>query len=578
MAKRVEVIKATKRAGQQKDAPRTAKLRVAAYARVSSDKDEQENSFDNQVAQWNDVIDKNPNYEKVDVYTDEGISGTSVKKRDGFQRMMADARAGKIDLILCKSISRFARNTRDFLQATRELKSLNVDVYFDNEHMDMLDARNEIIFTILSSIAQEESHHTSENVRWTFEKLMREGRPFVNTKRFLGYDKNEDKTQLVINEEEAKTIRYIYNLYDGGMGCNKIAQKLAKEGYKTAAGNTTWYTSTVIGILKNEKYAGDLFLQKTFTVDFLTHERKKNEGERDEYRFFDAHPAIITKEQWNRVQEKLEASASRFRGEDKDPSKYARQYPLSGMLLCAKCGTSYKRRLWNSKSPTARRYLFQCEHYSTISPESEPCDNKAVSEALTKQACCDIINKLYLGNSKIFAKVSKIIKSALSAEELEAQKTKIEAKKLTLSRKMDEVAQQRLSAETAEAKDAVDDRYYRLKAQYSQLDARLKGIDDREIRSHGAKSRLDKMLTMLSKDKLTPDMLTKDIVSAFFYRIFVTGKNEIVFVINATHTMDLKALIANRADVVALDPIYESEVEKPDPIKKAKLKFRVVTI
>lgn len=578
MAKKVEVIEADEQSAQESTASTLNVKRVAAYVRVSTKSEEQENSFKNQEAQWRKSIEEHEGYQLVDVYEDEGISGTSTKKRTDFQRMIADARAGKIDLILCKSISRFSRNILDSLKISRELKAIGVEVYFDNERLSTMKAESEFTFTVLGLMAQEESRHISENVNWTFLSKMKAGIPFLNATRFLGYDKNEDGTELVINEEQAKTVRYIYDLYQAGEGCGAIAKKLQNEGYENGIHRTKWYPSTVLEILRNEKYVGDLVLQKTFTVDFLTHERKKNTGQKRRFYIKDAHPAIISREQWNDVQLKLAENAARFRGSNKDTSKYASKYPLSGMLICAECGNTYKRRLWNSTALSARKFLFQCNHYSTITPDSEPCHNKPVSEALTEQACCEAINKLYFGKSKVFAKISKIVKSALSSEKLSAQMRKIEQEKLDLSRRMDDLALQRLKAEGIDTKKIIDDHWDSLRIQYSQLDMRLKAVEEREINSENAKDRMDKMLNILDQKKLTPEMLTRDIIQAFFYRIIVTGKNELVFVINATHTMDLKAFVEARSKIVALKPIYQSEIEGPDPIKKAKMKFRVVTI
>ncbi len=579
MAKKVKIIAATKGIGRQSRGPSSAKLlRVAAYARVSSSSDEQENSFANQVAKWNEVIDSNPDYVKVKIYTDEGISGTSINRREGFQEMMEDAKAGLIDRILCKSISRFSRNVLDTIKIIRDLKSIGVEVCFDNEHLSSFDPKSEFIFTILGSIAQEESRHISENVRWTFEKEMENGTPFVNTTRFLGYDKSEDKTKLIVNEEQAKTVRRIFDLYDAGEGCSKICRILREEGVKNGAGSTGWYPSNILQILKNEKYVGDLLLQKTYTTDFLGHKRRKNTGERQQYELKDAHEAIIGRDQWDRVQARLAENAARYRGGNGDPSKYANKYPLSGMLICAKCGNTYKRRLWNSTSPTCSKNLFQCNHYSTISQANSHCDNKPVSEALAEQACCEVINKLFLGSTKAFVKVSNIVKTTLSADKLKAQRAKIDEKKMDLSRRMDELARQRLAAEGMDTKKVIDDYWDTLRTQYDQLDRSLKDIQEREASSSSAKNRLDQMLKILSKKELTPEMLTKDIIETFIFRIFVTGKNDLVFVVNATHTMNLDALIAERSKVVNLAPIYQAKITKADPVKKATISYKVVCI
>ena len=256
--------------------------RTAAYCRVSTDSEEQSTSFDNQVEEWTKRILENPQYQLVKIYSDEGISGTSAKNRDGFNQMIEDAKAGKIDLILCKSISRFARNTVLTIQTIRELKAIGVEVYFDNERMSTFDEKTEFMLSIISSMAQEESRHISENVKWTFQKMMKEGKAIITTSRFLGYTKGENDT-LVIVPEEAEIVKLIYTMYDQGCGIYEIRRELIKRGYKTITGNTYWHLSTLQSILRNEKYKGDLLLQKTFTVDYLTHKAIKNQGQVPSY-------------------------------------------------------------------------------------------------------------------------------------------------------------------------------------------------------------------------------------------------------------------------------------------------------
>lgn len=230
-----------------KEANMTLMRNVGAYCRVSTDSDEQLNSYDQQVEEWTKRILDNPSYRLVKIYADAGISGTSIKGRDGFKEMLDDARRGKLDLILVKSISRFARNTVLTISTIRELKELGVEVYFDNEHMSTFDPKNEFMFSIMSSMAQEESRHISENVKWTFQKMMKEGKPFVNCTRFLGYKKDE-QGNLVIVPEEAEIVKYIFELYDQGYGPAAIEKKLEARHYKTAAGKPYWYASTINGI------------------------------------------------------------------------------------------------------------------------------------------------------------------------------------------------------------------------------------------------------------------------------------------------------------------------------------------
>lgn len=251
------------------------KRRVAAYARVSTDSDEQLSSYEAQVDFYTRHIKSNPEWEFVAVYTDEGVTGTNTKKREGFNRMVEDALAGKIDLILTKSISRFARNTVDTLTTIRSLKEKGIEVYFEKENIYTLDAKGEVMLTIMSSLAQEESRSISENVIWGKRRSMEEGKVSLAYSRFLGYEKGPDGI-LQIVEEEAKIIRKIYSLFLEGRTVRSIADQLTSEGIRTPAGKTQWSVSTIMSILQNEKYKGDALLQKTYTVDFLSKTDRKS--------------------------------------------------------------------------------------------------------------------------------------------------------------------------------------------------------------------------------------------------------------------------------------------------------------
>ena len=252
--------------------------KVAAYARVSTDQDAQQNSYEAQISYYTEYIKGKPEWEFVKVYADEGITGTSTKKRSGFQEMIKDAEDGKIDLILTKSISRFARNTVDSLSVTRQLKAHNVGVYFEKENIDSLDPRSELIFTILSSIAQEESRSISENVRWGQKRSMEAGNVHLPWSSFLGYEKGPDGLPKIV-PEQAKIVKEIYRLFLEGKTLRQIARTLEERGVKSPTNSDKWYSETIKSILSNEKYKGDARLQKTYTVDFLSKEIRVNHGE-----------------------------------------------------------------------------------------------------------------------------------------------------------------------------------------------------------------------------------------------------------------------------------------------------------
>ena len=256
--------------------------KVAAYARVSTDKEEQQNSYDAQVDYYTQFIQNNPEWEFIGVYADEGITGTSTKKRDGFKSMIQDALAGKIDLILTKSVSRFARNTVDSLTAVRKLKDHHVEVFFEKENIYTFDSKGELLITIMSSLAQEESRSISLNTTWGRRKSFADGKVSLAYSNFLGYKQGADDN-LEIVEEEAAVVRRIYNEFLSGKTPYDIATRLTQDGIPTPMRKETWRVSAIESILQNEKYKGDAILQKTFVTDFLTKKVKKNEGEFPQY-------------------------------------------------------------------------------------------------------------------------------------------------------------------------------------------------------------------------------------------------------------------------------------------------------
>lgn len=315
------------------------KKRVAAYARVSTEQDAQQNSYEAQIEYYTNYIQGKSDWEFIGIYADEGISGTSYKNRSGFNRMIDDAKAGKIDLILTKSISRFSRNTVDSLTVTRELKAKGVEVYFEKENISSMDKTAELVFTMLSSIAQEESRSISENVRWGKQRSMEAGKISLPYKKFLGYEKGEDSLPKIV-EEEAKIVRRIYNRYLEGASLCEIAEELMSDGIKTPGGKDTWTKDGVKRILTNEKYKGDARLQKTYVEDFLTKQVKKNHGERKQWYIHDSHDAIVSAETFELVQKELGRRAGRT-GRFYDS-------PFTGKIICGDCGGFYGHKVWNS--------------------------------------------------------------------------------------------------------------------------------------------------------------------------------------------------------------------------------------
>ena len=332
-----------------------SKRRVAAYARVSSDSDEQFTSYEAQVDYYTHLIKSNPDWVFVDVYTDEGITGTNTNHRSGFNLMIADALAGKMDLIITKSISRFARNTVDTLSNVRALKERNVEVYFEKDNIYTFDSKGEVLLTILSSLAQEESRNISENVTWGHRKRFSDGKVSLAYKSFLGYKKGPDKEHpLEIVEEQAEIVRRIYTMFIDGKTPFTIAKILTDEGIPTPGGKNTWRYAVVESILTNEKYKGAALLQKKYTVDFLQHKMVENRGEVPQYYIEHSHDAIIPPEDWKLVQ--LEITRRKNLGR-----RYSGNSVFGARLICEDCGGFFGTKTWNS-TDKYKRTIWQCNN------------------------------------------------------------------------------------------------------------------------------------------------------------------------------------------------------------------------
>lgn len=366
---------------------RLIRRKVAAYARVSTDMEEQQTSYQTQVDYYTSYIQGRNDWQFVGMYTDEGISGVSTKHREGFQTMVTDALAGKIDLILTKSVSRFARNTVDSLTTVRALKEAGVEVYFEKENIWTLDSKGELLITIMSSLAQEESRSISENVKWGHRKRFAEGKASIPFNNLLGYKKGEDGT-LVIDETQAPTVRRIYQLFLDGKSINEIKHILESEGHVTSLGNHTWSTTTIRSILRNEKYRGDVLMQKTFTADFLTKKVKRNNGEITQYYVEGHHEPIIPPHVWDQVQVELATryTSTNGRGGTSKTGLFATR------LQCDYCAGWYGQKVWASNTKY-KHHVWRCnnkykhaKHCTSATLRDETIQETFI-QALTILAC-----------------------------------------------------------------------------------------------------------------------------------------------------------------------------------------------
>lgn len=393
---KVQIIEAQKEKIDRSTGKIIKKMRVAAYCRVSTDSDEQMNSYNAQVIHYKDLIKQNKEWDFVDIYADSGISGTQSDNRDEFQRMISDATKGLIDIIITKSISRFAGNIMDTLKYVRRLKDENVAIIFEKENINTLTMNGEMLLTILSSLAQQESESLSANTKMGMKMKMKRGE-IVGNQRCLGYDYDKETKMIYINEEEAKTVRYIFDRYISGTGCFVIAQELTAMGAITKKGNTQWVDTSVRGIITNEKYKGDLLMGKTFTVDPISKRRLDNFGEEEKYYIENHHEPIISREQFDKAQEILSKRSKNFN--QGRQSKYSLKYTFSSMMKCSYCGGNITRRRWHSGTNKQKDVWF-CVTAIRKSKESCP-ECKAVEEIIIENAFVKAFNILCTDNKTV---------------------------------------------------------------------------------------------------------------------------------------------------------------------------------
>ena len=356
--------------------------KVAAYARVSMESEKLAHSLSAQISYYSELIQSNPEWEYVGVYADNFISGTGTARRAELQRLLDDCEGGRVDIVLTKSISRFARNTVDSLTTIRKLKEHGTEVYFEKESIWTFDSKGEMLLTILSSLSQEESRSISENVKWGQRKRMADGKFSMPYSKFLGYEKGEDG-RMVVNEDQAKVVEQIYGLFIAGLSPLAIAKKLTDAGIPSPTGREKWYEGTVRSILKNEKYKGCALLQKTFTPDFLTKKAVANDGTVPQYYVEDSHPAIIAPEQFALVQDIFAERA-------RDP-KHSGATIFSGKIRCGCCGGWYGSKVWHSNDKY-RRIIWQCNHKFK---DKTRCKTPHLTEDEIKAAFIRMVNKLY---------------------------------------------------------------------------------------------------------------------------------------------------------------------------------------
>ena len=375
--------------------------RVAAYCRVSTDREEQEHSFETQKAMYTEMIMMKPTWQMAGIYADEGITGTVAKKRPGFMKMIEDCRKGKIDMIVTKSVSRFSRNNLDCLMYVRELKQLGIPIIFEKEGINTIQVSSELLLTLFGALSQAESESISMNVKLGIRQSLKNGNVRFSYKTFLGYRKGADGQPEIV-PEQADIVRRIYNDFLAGATYLEIAKQLTDENVPTMGGGNRWFSERIKSILKNEKYKGDALLQKTYITDPISKRVKKNNGELPMYYVENSHPAIVERRIFDRVQEEIARRAGKKKvkqtGTKTELGRYSGKYALTELLYCGECGTPYRRCTWsrNGKKKIVWRCVSRLDYgkkYCKNSPSVEESRlHNAIAAAITKKANSEEIN------------------------------------------------------------------------------------------------------------------------------------------------------------------------------------------
>ena len=473
------------------------KLKVCAYCRVSTDADEQENSLENQVRHYETVIKANPDYEYAGVYSDFAISGFK-EKRPGLQKMLADAEKGKIDLILTKSVSRFARNTSIVLEATRKLKELNVGVFFELQNINTLTGEVELMLTILAAFAQAESENISANVRWGIRQRMQSG-TFKFRYNLLGYRKGEDGEPEIV-EEEAKYIRAIFNMYLDGKSLDQIKSYLEGEGVLTKTGKAIWNKCIIQAILTNERYCGDLLMQKTFTENCLTKKVKKNRGELPKYLIRDNHPAIVTHATFKMAQMEMARRGSVRKKTDSgitEQGKYSGKFALTDILVCGECGSPYRRKTYSRNGENKRvwRCLSRLEHGTEFCSDSITVDDETLKRAIVRG-----IGKAISEKQDVLDLILSNLAYAVTGEDDTLEMYAIEKQLKTLSGIMDETME--LAASSTGDGKRFQEEMKSLSSQMVVLREQLEIIKGRVDSNEKVNAEIENIKQCLSADSL----------------------------------------------------------------------------
>ena len=499
-------------------------LRVVAYCRVSTKQEEQLNSYETQKNYYTERINAEPNWTLVAIFADKGITGTSVKNRDEFNKMIKLCKRGKVDMIITKSISRFARNTLDCLKYTRMLKAIGVDVFFEEQGIHSTQPGAEFYITIYGSIAQSESENISANVKFGKAQSAREGNVAFHYKNFLGYRKGEDGKPEIV-PEEAETIRFIYESFLAGDSFGGIKAKLEEKGILSPSGTPTWRYSTIQSILTNEKYAGDAIINKTYIEDCISKKVKVNNGERQKFYVENNHPAIIDRMTFARVQEELARRNGKLKvkqvGTKTEQGKYSSKYALTELLVCGECKTPYRRCTWTVKGK--KKIVWRC--INRLDYGKKYChESPTVEESVLQEAIMNAIMRTANENAELLKTLKLHIGMGLDMGESEDESLDLQIKIAEIDAEFKAMLNA-ISSDTVEAFD--EQRAKELMDEKSQLQQQLAQIAERKQKRENTKSRLDEIFTILDGLRNRPMEYDDRLVRQILECVVVESKERI---------------------------------------------------
>lgn len=530
------------------------KKKVAAYARVSTDMDDQKNSFNAQLDEYKTRIEKNPDWEFVKLYSDEGISGTSIKKRQGFTNLINDALSGKIDLILVKSISRFARNTVDCLSTVRKLRKKNVEVWFDKENISTNDTKIDLMLTMFASFAQEESKSISENVKWGVRKRMAKGQRKMHTATTKGYLTSPDG-KVVVDKTEVDIVKEVFNLYLCGYSFREIIKIMEEQGYKTGTGKDKWAVADILRMLENEKYVGDFVMQKTVVLDFLDHKAYKNDGLEEKYVLQNHHEAIIDRTSFELV--KI------IRKKKMDDSSISNTInPLSGLLICENCLRPMKLNYIHPGSPYQRAVL-TCKSTTKMAENYVKCDSQNTLDfILVRKATADVYRHFVGFDKSMTAFVSTAYENTMNG---------VAKKIIELKAKNEELQEELASIIKLQIKsDEMEVYKFKFDCAKKQIDYNNDLILKLENEAYNTykKELIKKTVNEYLNDE---SLLTYQLASQLIKGAIRRSDNSIRFIIGET---DIKITEENLDSLLLQKPIYKSLVKD----KKRELLFDVIKV